>query len=534
MDTVPLFNVNGSIGRGAYEIPDYPSANDLIKHLDYLGIDRSLVWHIEARDLNPKVGNKLLLQEIAEAKAQERLIPAFVITPACYYEHGTMDFLRESFASGKVKALRIMPSVSRFPIRQLERILSELAEFEPLVLWDCGAFNNDENSFHDIEYLAKQMPQVNFALTQKMWGGFGSVIDLMWRCPNVFVDISWVHMRDTIELLHDEFGAERILFGIGGKGHYGAAIAALAHAQITDDERELIAHGNIERLLKLPPLTCKLAVEPELLEQKPLWRKFRSGKAMDDVRIIDAHGHDGPHTRGWFVRKDTIGDVAGHLEKLGIDTLILSGERALFGDAVAGNKQLEIDAQPFKGRIAGYLGFNPRYSEGLCPLFDEFFKRDFYVGFKLLASYWKIPLTDPGYIPVWEYADKHRLPILLHTWNDSYNSPAMLKDIVKQYPNAIFLLGHSGGGSPGRLEAEQLALDNENVYLEFCGTFCSDIPFETSANKVGWDKVLFGSDTGAHSAAWELGHYLSMPVPDEVLIPGLAENILKILERSVK
>jgi predicted TIM-barrel fold metal-dependent hydrolase len=49
--------------------------------------------------------------------------------------------------------------------------------------------------------------------------------------------------------------------------------------------------------------------------------------------------------------------------------------------------------------------------------------------------------------------------------------------------------------------------------------------------KVGIDRVLFGSDTGAHDQAWELGKYLSMPVPDKQLIPGLGENFLKILNR---
>ena len=528
MNNLTFFNVNGSIGRGAYEIPDYPTAHDFIEHLDYLGIDRSLLWHVQARDLNPMIGNKQLLKEISEAGAQERLIPAFTITPACYFEYGAMDFLYESFASGQVKAIRIIPEVSRFPIRQIERVLSKLAEFEPLVLWDCEAFA-EESNFHNLEYLAKQMPKVNFALTQKMWIGFGSVLDLMWRCPNIYVDISWLHIYDTIELLRDEFGVERILFGIGCKTHYGAAIAMLAHAQISDKERELIAHGNIERLLKRPALTQKLTKECSNKLDKPLWDKFKNGKAVNDVEIIDAHGHDGPHTRGWFLREESLERIVKQMDRLGVDKLIVSGERALFSNAVEGNKFLEKDALPFKGRIAGYLSFNPRYAEELCPLFDDFFSRDFYVGFKLLASYWKIPLTDSGYNPVWEYADKHRLPVLLHTWDDKYNSPAMFSEIVKEYPGAIFLLGHSGGGTRGRLEAEELAAENDNVYLEFCGTFTTPIPFEDSANKVGWARVLFGSDTGAHSEAWELGRYLSMPVPDEILKPGLAENISTIL-----
>lgn len=79
-------------------------------------------------------------------------------------------------------------------------------------------------------------------------------------------------------------------------------------------------------------------------------------------------------------------------------------------------------------------------SDGLVPLFDDFFSRDFYVGFKLLSSYWKIPLPDSAYNPVWEYADKHHLPILLHTWNDSYNSPVMLTEIIKKiFQRDIFI-----------------------------------------------------------------------------------------------
>jgi predicted TIM-barrel fold metal-dependent hydrolase len=51
---------------------------------------------------------------------------------------------------------------------------------------------------------------------------------------------------------------------------------------------------------------------------------------------------------------------------------------------------------------------------------------------------------------------------------------------------------------------------------------------------IGNDRVMFGSDTGAHDQAWELGRYLSMPVPDKQLIPGLGLNFEKILARTEK
>ena len=532
MNHISLINVNGCIGRGAYEKPDFKDVSALLSHMDYLGIDRSLAWHVSARDLNPYWGNKQLLQCIEEAEAEERIIPAFVITPACFYEYGTLDFLRENLASEKVKALRITPEKSRFQIRHIERLLLELEKYEPLVLWDCPAFTEEQN-FLDLEHLARKMPQINFAITQKMWLGFGSILDLMWRCPNVFVDISWLHMRDAIELLVENFGAERVLFGIGYKVHYGAAIAALVHARVTPAQRKLIAHGNIERLLGLQTMPRNLINSPAILEQKPLWQKFSKGQPVENVTIVDAHTHTSPFTRGWFMRENNLEknslELISQMDALGIDKSIICPETALFGPSLEGNLMVQAVMKKHPERFAGYLAFNPFYAEEMIPEFDNFFKKGFFIGFKLVASYLKIPLTDKVFTPVWEYADKHHMPILLHTWNDKYDSPGMLADIVVKYPNVRFIIGHSGGGENGRKEAEELALATPNVFLEFCGSFTTRIPFDESASKVGWKRVIFGTDTGPHNAAWELGRFLSMPVADKILTPALGENFLKLI-----
>ena len=209
----------------------------------------------------------------------------------------------------------------------------------------------------------------------------------------------------------------------------------------------------------------------------------------------------------------------------------MSSGVALFGNGVEGNRETEKAFAEYGDMFKGYFGFNPRFSDVLVPLFDDFFSRDFYVGFKLLASYWKIPLTDSSYNPVWEYANKHHLPILLHTWNDKYNSPAMLIETVKQYPNAIFLLGHSGGGTSGRFEAIELAQNNDNVYLEFCGSFTTSELFEEAIAQVGIEKVIYGSDTSGHSEVWELGRFLSLPLNDDELRPVLAQNIENIFQK---
>jgi len=536
MEKMTFFNINGGVGRGAYEEAQFPDALSLVEHLDYLGVERSLVWHIAARDINPAFGNRRLLEEIDELKLNERLLPAFVITPACFFEYGTVDFLRENLAGGRVRALRIIPEISRFQIRQLERLLSSLSEFEPVLLWDCR-HGQDELAVRDFEYLAQRFPRMSFVITQKMWGGFGSILDLLWRCPNAYIDTSWLHMRDTIEMLVEKFGSKRVLFGLGYKSHYGAAIAALVHSSVSHEEKEDIAHSNIENLLKMPPAKKECVPVSSILEKKSLWNSFRSGETLKGIEIIDAHSHTPPFTRGWVFRQNDIKlgieETIARMDKLGISRLVISPEPAIFGPNLLYSRECEEILKAYKDRLYGYLPYNPRFRDEIVPHFDEFFRRGFFAGFKLLPGYLKIPVTDASYIPVWEYAHRYRRPILLHTWDDSCGSPAMLTDIARRYPGASFILGHSGGGTNGRLEAEELALHSDNVYLEFCGSFTTPRPFETSLRIVGKEKILYGSDTVAHDMAWELGRYLSMPLADGELLPGLAANIKKILMGTV-
>jgi len=130
---------------------------------------------------------------------------------------------------------------------------------------------------------------------------------------------------------------------------------------------------------------------------------------------------------------------------------------------------------------------------------------------------------------MWAYANRHRLPILNHTWGkDDISS---LKDVVKKYPQAHFLLGHSGGNAEGRREAESLAQGNPNVYLEWCGSFCTPAIWEQTLQRVNPRQVVFGTDAMAHDIYWELGRLLSLDVPDKTLIPILGQNMRRIMAR---
>lgn len=548
----PLLNADAAIGYHARFRPDFPGVPDLLRHLDRLGISRSLVWHTQARDLHPAVGNRRLLADLdAAGRDAERLFPTFVLAPCLFDEPGAMDTVCDVLRSGRVRGIRLFPGALRHNASMIEPVIRTVAPYRPAIFLDV----TDGMDFHAVAgYLAPAFPGLSFVILHAMWGPLLPLWDLMRRHRNIAADISWMHTLGTIRAMTDEFGPDRLVFSIGHKSHNGAALASLAHAGLTRAECERVAHANLERLLRLPPTPARPAPQP----LNSFWSRLLAGEPVGEpaplldahahlgrrgvhpprktpgaVPVVDAHAHLGPmgvwpgHTDSY---PDQVRGALALMDRLGEQTMIVSGLDALFSHPVEGNRLLESEAARAGGRIRGYLSFNPTYADELVPLFDDFFSRPFFVGFKALCDYWNIPVTDPRFEPMLRYADRHRLPILYHTWSGSCDTPAMFDKLAARYPRAFFIMGHSGGVDAGREQAEDLAAAHPNVILEWCGSFCSRLPWERTLARLGNRRVVFGTDAMLHDPVWELGSLLSLDVPEETVAPILGENMLRILD----
>jgi len=419
-------------------------------------------------------------------------------------------------------------------------MLETVSRFNPVLLVDIPEVGDAQ----DVLRLSDSFPRMPIILSEGMWGHMVTLFELMRRRRNVLAETSWIHSWGTLEDLVHYFGSDRVVFGIGPKAQQGASIGGLVYAKLSDSQKEEVAHGNLERLLGLASFTEQISFS-SVETLKPcsnLWKKYIARQPIG-VGILDAHAHLGGSSTWGKLLVPTlhehsdidaqIRETIPEMDRYGIQTLIVSCQDALFSDPVVGNRLLEDHAGRHGDRFKGYLGFNPFYDRDMVPLFEDFFSRPFFVGFKVLADYWQVPMNDLRFEPVWEYAHEHRLPILLHTWDTPYSSPRLLKDIVKQYPEAVFLLGHSGGGDIGRLEAMDLSSGNPNVYLEWCGSFCSRVTWEETLSRVSHEKVVFGTDGTFHSFAWELGRFLSLNIPEEKMLPILGQNMRRILSRRV-
>ncbi len=525
MNKVPvLFDVNACSGKPASGASEYPDIRDRLTFMDRFGIGRALVWNVESDQNHAGACNRALATRIrATPGARGRLIPSFTVSGLMHYEAGAIDELAGQMKEEPTRALRFVNVFGRLTLVQLEPVMRRIRRLRPFLVLRHG-----QTTSPDLLEFTALFPDIPVILTEVMWGPCVAVFELMRRRKNILVDNSWLHSCGAIELGVKQFGAERLVFGTGLRSHNGAAIAALARADITESERRLIACGNLERLTGLKHGDSVAATVPK---GNTLWPRFLEGKPVG-VDTVDAHGHLGP-SAGYVLEAQNeepqISLALKTMDAAGIRMMMISGLPALLSAPKEGNDLLEAQLKPVADRFQGYVVFNPFYAAELLPCLDRYFTGPVYAGFKTLCDYWKIRIDDPRFAPMWAYANKHRLPVLNHTWDGACDSPALFEKIVGQYPRVSFLLGHSGGGNDGRREAVALARKHKNVYLEWCGSFCSSILWEETLREVGADRVVFGTDAMAHDINWELGRLLSLDVPDQVLIPILGGTMRRLL-----
>ncbi len=355
-----LIDVNAFYGKSATGDSEFPEIRDRLDFMDRLGISMSLVWNTESRQNHALSSNQKMIDEIERTPgAKGRIIPALAVSGLMQYERNGIQTLKRQMIAGETRALRFVSVFKRLTLCQLEPVMRGIAGLKPFII-----LRHDETNIGDILEFAAMFPEIPVVLTEVMWGPCIVVFDLMRRRKNILVDNSWLHSFGAVEQGIEHFGAERLLFGTGYKSHGGAAIAQLARADISEKERALVMHGNLERLLGLKAGAKAVPVR-SVKPVDSLWGRCLARQKLG-VDIVDAHFHLGPS--GGYVLKDheessQVKPALKVMDSLGIQTVLVSGFQAILGEAVEGNNLLEKILLPNADRFKGYLGFNPFYAD---------------------------------------------------------------------------------------------------------------------------------------------------------------------------
>lgn len=281
----------------------------------------------------------------------------------------------------------------------------------------------------------------------------------------------------------------------------------------------------------------------------PIAREYMQHGRSATCPIIDMHGHFGPFHGGYLPAALREAMIEA-LDRAGVQRIVISAHEALFADPIYGNAlaQETINAHP--EHFLGYWLVNPNHRQLVKSASADFERARGFVGFKFLPDYHTVPVTASQYAPVLEYADAQRLPILIHTWGGSgFDSPQIIEQAARKYPNAILIMGHSGFGDWEN--AVRVAANYPNVYLELTAVYVAHdwsmlptgsgtpVPFmpclqvngiiEYMVEHATSKKIVFGTDMPWYSPHFAAGAVLFARIDDEARHDILHRNAERLL-----
>ncbi len=142
-----------------------------------------------------------------------------------------------------------------------------------------------EIAWAELGSILENHPKLNVLLLGSNWAYSHNVFAYFRKYENLYIDLSCMQSNYAIEKLVNDYGADRIVFGSGlPKMSPGAARSFIDYAQISDEDKQKIAGGNLARLcgVELPEL---VDVDGDFIA-----KEAADGKPMS-VYTFDSHAH---------------------------------------------------------------------------------------------------------------------------------------------------------------------------------------------------------------------------------------------------
>jgi len=248
-----FFDCNASYG--ILDVPPLQYADtpeELLAEMDFCNVDEALVTCAAQRCDSPIVGNELVVRE---TRGQPRLHPAWAILPPQTEELApTVGAFVADMARHGVRALWAFPAFDKYALNATTcgELFEELtARQVPLFLPLTQLGGGSQSGWQALDGLLSQFPRLTvIASDQSVWGEDRFFRPLIERYPRLHLDISTYELGRGLEDFCRKYGPARLLFGT----HYpqvpmGGPVLNLKHADISDYDRELVAGGNLRRLL---------------------------------------------------------------------------------------------------------------------------------------------------------------------------------------------------------------------------------------------------------------------------------------------
>lgn len=241
-----LIDANCRIGNGPVQREGaMKTTAELLSLMDDFGVEKAVVYHSVAQYSDPLLGNDLLAEETAD---QPRFLRQWAVLPALWGLQPAPAEWVKRMRVDNVCSVRLFPaqyghSLKRYAADDLMAALSACGlpvfiGFEQLGSWDA------------VYNLCKDYPENRFVLCGAGYRCLRYLVPVMNACRNLYFETGTFLMHNGLRHFCENMGADRLLYGSGAPdGSIAATVSQLLLSDISDEEKEMIASGNLARLL---------------------------------------------------------------------------------------------------------------------------------------------------------------------------------------------------------------------------------------------------------------------------------------------
>lgn len=523
------FDCYAAVGPCSAPEKEFPHDIDsLYGDMAYARIHGAAFIHNAAKDVSFSLGNE---EAIRLEKENSRLFSLAVVASSADYETGNKNYFYDLLDRGVrgFVTLNQSPFKGTLEPESMRKIVIPLLEHnKPLIV--SGV--NSEELYTKIDKLAYEYPNLPIIMQGTRWNTNRFFLEVMEKHDNLHYEIAQNHTNNIIEFTKKNFGIERVLYSSEWPlRSMGAIKSTVEYADITESEKNLVAHGNACRLFGVSPDELELYDEKDC-QLDEIAKDADSGKPIH-VPVIDAHSHIVGRDYGinnCIMLDADPASIVEKMDRLGVETTISAPWIGIAYDGIMGNEESIAAYNSHGGRIKAFSCCNVNYKEDLESVTKYHDKYpDIFVGIKPYPPYYKFSLTDEICREWFEYANEHNLIALIHADASVFSEETDI--LSERYPNVTFILAHSGTSYNIARKNAAVAKKHSNVVLDITYTTTGRGMVEFLVGEVGADKIIYGSDMPMRDASPQLGWicYAKIPVEDKKKI--LAENIKYIMEK---
>ncbi len=217
------------------------------------------------------------------------------------------------------------------------------------------------------------------------------------------------------------------------------------------------------------------------------------------------------------------------MDHLNIERLAVTSTLACYNDCPRGNAEADELLKRHPDRFLGYITVNPNPPGQALEELKRWAHFHQPPLIKLHPALHHYPVTGHNYRPIWDYANATEAVVLVHTWHsDPDCGPLLFPALAREYPRAQILLGHSGVTWRGYNQAIDAAQQAPNLWLDLSGSLRHRLILERCVERLGAERILFGSDLPYLEASMTLAHVLTSRIADSAKELILRGNFLRL------